>query len=427
MAIITKSSAVAKARRAVAGLLHELRLKAQQDLTEVLLPAGVPALVRSLPCSTIGEKNHADRTACFIAGINLRTYLRKSYRSGAEIPFGRTERRQQLGGNYQSVLDCVGQAELDVITQNDHYSNFDGDQFTKALRLNDQFRTGEFEAHQLHRPRTAGISVELDDSDVEGIWLASKLSSARFLEVPLGLPPWAQLGVHRMQTGRHHFSSDDNGRRYSNAVGFPGWLRRLLTFEGQSVREWDISNSHPVVLSMLAEEMGFDLSRLRQDSTRGHFYEALEELAISRGITREQLVITPRHRPGVAIDPPAETMRGVLKDGVMRALNDHLRYLASNPVVPLLSDLYGDDFERIIRHVHAQGRNSLPNMLMRRESELLVYGPNSVVHRLMQVDFDMPLLTIHDSFVAPPKYEQLILEAIAAAYGDFAPHVKVKG
>lgn len=234
------------------------------------------------------------------------------------------------------------------------------------------------------------------------------------------------------------------GRLHSVITQLKSELRQFMTYDSQPLTSIDIVNSQPYLASVLLNYESYkknninDLIQLynpkfhpshKNPIMLAKLIQKVENAdnvlkfidAVKNGRFYEEFGIL------LNIDTSIDENRKFVKDIVFTALfspNEKEKHLKE---IKLFKTAYPDVFKifKLVKSVKGKHR-ALACTLQRFEASLILH---SACKKISEINPDVPLLTIHDSIVTIPQYqdlvEQVMKEILEKAVG-FAPQLKIE-
>lgn len=220
------------------------------------------------------------------------------------------------------------------------------------------------------------------------------------VEVGADAPRGAHPLLDRMLDGERRFTVCGQGRVHTNVANLPAQYRQYIRLNGRELESVDISTSQPLLLALLLRnqaEGGADnhpqavcdtccdsgLSDYLAHCLDGSVYD---RLATGTGYTRDEVkplfLAVIYGRPG---DMDTKVGQAIRK-------------------------LYPAVFDAVLDLNYRLGHGGLPRLMQTLESRVMI---GRVAARLVRERPEMPLLTVHDSVLAPAEFVPVVQSTIA--------------
>jgi len=188
--------------------------------------------------------------------------------------------------------------------------------------------------------------------------------------------------INKIKNKDLYYSFDNYGRFHTNFTVLKKEVRdRYLSIDSNKIKEIDITNSQPFFLYVLMKESNFsDWNNFDKDVLSGKIYEKFIEASDS-GLTRKQVKVN---------------IYSVLfgRNTIKNYWND------------LFESLYPEVYQWIKEYKSKmKSYKSIARKLQSIESDFMF---NKLIPELLEYNYNMPIITIHDSIIIPKSdYESV--------------------
>ncbi|HYH69015.1 MAG TPA: hypothetical protein VD866_30250 [Urbifossiella sp.] len=220
--------------------------------------------------------------------------------------------------------------------------------------------------------------------------------------------PAAPHGEHplldRLIEGERRFTVCAQGRVHTNCANLPRQYRQYIRLDGRELESLDIVNSQQLLMAVLLKRREEERSRSREavcdpcsDASKNDYLRdcldgsVYDRLAALTGRTRDDV---KSMFLAVIYGHPAD-MHTRVGEAVRR--------------------LYPGVFDAVVDLNYRLGHGGLPRMMQAMESGVMI---RRVAARLLREWPGMPLLTVHDSILAPAEYSDHVLRVIEEEWLD---------
>ncbi len=338
---------------------------------------------------------------------------------------------QMMGRKYAAVVSTLRAADIIRVRR-----NYIPTVKTRSYRIHDQFKNSPYQRTPLVGKvmNTRVNKYKVEQYEKLGIVQKHLHHWLTHIELPLVDKRYKRqaLNIRRIQDKDWFLTDDKYGRVHSNVTNIKCSIRRRLTVNNLQLVEIDISNSQPLMFSLLLLS-GFQTTkqslyplpstyicsanhiRLKELSDDTWCYIELCE----QGQLYETLMTY------LGIDSNDSKARNKFK----RDLFKKVLYCCNETQDNALSDAFGELFPNVLKAIKWHKRDDyreLARNMQRAESDLII---NKVCGRLMTEHPDCPILTVHDSLLTPEANEDLVKSVLLdeAAKLGIHPSIKVKG
>ena len=357
----------------------------------------------------IPDGRYPDETARFASKLMQMTSMRKDRIDGEYIPFGQSHFRAMFGGSKASKIK--GATERSRAIKWRHTSRVG--EYPESVKLTDEYRTGEFELHEIKmkvRRQSAANDDNLMRLGPVGMALTARLDLIRIDPSAVPNSAWEHYQIERIRQGDIYSTRCDYRRFHSNFTSLSKTLRQSLrTTTNDKLTAIDIANSQPLILGLVSQTPSIPiplcgtLSAYLDVTQKGEIYEyAAARLTETTGRKWEA-------RP--------ET-----KDLFMPFLFDRVCRMKSNP----LWQVFRDDFVAVldcILDIKRERYQALAHRLQSLEAEIMIDGVSAEFMRRYP---HSPILTVHDEIIVPVQYRDEVCDIIRAEFGKYAVTPTIK-
>ena len=384
-----------------------------------------------------GTKPTSDRMAILLAELQAATATTKERQRGHWINVSSHLWKKILGRNYADVIAETRQ--VGYIETNDRYSV---GKFSKSIRLTAKYRTPQTSQFQLQRRLKGGgnYRVRLAPDDDTGLALAACFDRAQ-LPQDVAADGWDLFNVRSVATKNYYATRCPYGRYHSNFTGLPKSIRSQIQIDGKRVCEVDVANCQPLLVGILSvTTRKHNNTTPNQHNTQikpqfkpnticGAFSDAGGYLELcSKGVLYDYLLekcgsmtlwdwLPSEYRHQYAANRRLNRS-DVKKQFIVMlfAQNETMRRMK-------LFDIVASEFPSVANYIAEAKRQeyqALARDCQRFESRLMV---DSVAAELVQY---WPVITIHDSIIAPLSYADHVSDCISQAFNQLGVCVTIK-
>ena len=380
----------------------------------VSVPAGA-----SKPLQTIANPSMRDKVARLSHWMLIYTAGSKERRGKRHhwINISYDRLRAHFGNDYVSV---VGTAErIGLIEVNRRYSARKGG-FSQSYRLAKRYLRPLIEEFPLSRKPRAKKSVGIAPMNPVGEWLASKLTMFGISPDAKPRRVWDGVSAEAIRHEEHYALRCEFGRFHSVYTAISRYLRSGIildqkaknTSHASNLRITDVRNSQPLILATLTRNQGQGIDQHPQHS----YKPTLAHIHMSTlNVPNDVLEWLRLCEAGTLYEHLAQLVgwsRADIKKEFLPLLFDRWEGTQQYPLFKLLAS----EFPSVAAYVESAKRvkyQELARRCQRLESGLCIDG---VCGRLMREVPEIPLLTIHDSWIYPTEYEPVVHAAIREVY-----------
>ena len=345
--------------------------------------------------------DYADQLARFALQLMQMTVTHQKRRDyGFYIPFSKEYGRSLFGSAWDQIRGRSATDYSHVFDWNDRYSNFDGNRFPKSVRLREQYRTGEVELYALKRKVRLPCVLNEDHGKV-GNKLAADFYRFR---LPDDLPEfenhWQAYTWDRIRSQHFYAGYCDFGRWHSNFTAFKH--RYLLQHKlGYPLTAIDITACQPLCLGAVVKAAYGDRADIRHWIDLCQESDLYAELGGLMGLS-----VTPESRKEV-------------KNGFVRMLFERTHKMEKMDEFHVLQKHFPSFSNYLTVAKQSAGYQTVAHSCQRFESNLLI---QKVIPHLEDVN----IITVHDEYILPAKYEKKAVKAIEREFSKVGLHPRIK-
>lgn len=235
------------------------------------------------------------------------------------------------------------------------------------------------------------------------------------------------LPIDRIKDGDWFLYPDKYGRVHSNVTNLKSSLRRRLKVNNAKLVEIDISNSQPLMLSLLLLSSSIQTptpTTLPLTSAFLQMYRNTLPVDVQGYIDFCEGGGLYEALAAYLNLPDTRRARNKVKRGVIK----RVLYCRNRRQVNRYSDAFGELFPTVLDTIKAYKRDDyrhLPRLLQSIEADLVIHR---VCTRLMTDHPAVPVLTVHDSLLTTEDSEALVTSVLLDEAGKLGirPAIKVK-
>lgn len=343
-----------------------------------------------------------DKEATVLSELLAMTSTTEERRAGHWIPVHSDYWRRVLGGGYSRTIRQA--IERGLVEVNGRYSV---GRFSKSYRLPKRLRSPDCVEWPLRRGTAPTARIRIGVDDTVGQRLVTHFEA---FSVPvMDCSEWASYSVRQCHAGNHYAIRCQYGRLHTTFTSLPKEIRSGLTFENTPTVEIDVSNCQPLIIGIHAAEK-------HQPHPQPHPYHMLHSfngldgyLALCQeGRLYDWLLERSTDRTLKRAD--------IKRQFLVMAFAD----TETTKRLPIFA-LVTREFPAVARYLLEAKREQyqdLARSCQRFESGLMV---DQVAGSL-----EWPVLTIHDSIVAPVDRATETKHAIISAWRRYGVEVTVR-
>ena len=238
------------------------------------------------------------------------------------------------------------------------------------------------------------------------------------------LLPDAPAGEHplldAMIDGERRFAACEQGRIHHNIANLPREYRRFVRLAGEGLASVDVSASQPLLLALLLTGRATPPTPPKRGATPTPPSFGLYSDASATEFLRDCLAGRVYDR---LVGETGYT-RDEVKPLFLAVIYGHPEHMGTR-VGEAVRRLYPSAFRAVADLNYALGHGGLPRLMQRDESRVMI---GRAAGRMVREYPDVPVLTVHDSLLVPPRWSPLarrvVLEAWQTEFG-ITPNLKV--